>query len=251
MMNSTDFLAPGNWLETSKGPRYLRLRQHIEKGLENGNLPPDMRLPSEREIALMTGLSRVTVRKAMEDFVIQGLIIQERGSGSYVARPVPRVEQSLSRLSSFTEDMARRGMTVTSKWLERGHFLPSSQEIEVLGLSEDDSVSRIARIRSADGLPLAIERASLPPDLLPNPILIDTSLYDHLEENGHRPVRATQRISATNLKPTDAALLQVEEGVASLEIVRTSYLADGRVVELTHSIYRGDAYDFVAELQIS
>ena len=250
-MNLVDFLSPDKWLDASDGPRYVRLRQHIGKGLKNGDLAPDMRLPSEREIAQMTGLSRVTVRKAMEGFVNDGLIVQQQGSGSYVARPVHRVEQSLSRLSSFTEDMARRGMAVKSKWLERGIFLPSSQEIKVLGLGDGDSVSRIARIRNADDLPLAIERASLPPDLLPNPLLVETSLYDHLEQNNNRPVRATQRISATNLKLSDAKLLGVEEGAASLEIVRTSYLPNGRVVELTHSIYRGDAYDFVAELQLS
>jgi GntR family transcriptional regulator len=250
-MHIDEFLNPDNWLSASSGPRYLQLRRHIELGIANGALPPETHLPAEREIAVTTGLSRVTIRKAVETLVNEGLIIQRRGSGSYVARTTPKVEQSLSRLSSFTEDMARRGMEISSKWLERGLFMPSPQEVITLGLSTNESVARIARLRSADGTPLAIERASLPPDLLPNPLEIGASLYEYLGNDGHCPVRAIQRISATNLNAADAALLEVEEGVAGLKIERTSYLPSGRVVEFTQSIYRGDAYDFIAELQIS
>ena len=68
---------------------------------------------------------------------------------------------------------------------------------------------------------------------------------------GHRPVRAIQKISAINLESTEADLLNVAEGTAGLRIQRLSFLEDGRVAELTRSLYRGDAYDFVAELQLS
>lgn len=251
MMQIDEFLNPDQWLSASSGPRYLQLRRHIEKGIKNGELAPDSHLPAEREIALTTGLSRVTVRKAVETLVSDGLIIQRRGSGSFVASAIQKVEQSLSHLSSFTEDMARRGMEVESKWLERGLFMPSPQEVLKLGLGLNDSVARIARLRIANGLPLAIERASLSPDLMPNPLQVETSLYEYLGRDGHRPVRAIQHISATNLETDDAALLEVEVGAAGLKIERTSYLASGRVVEFTQSIYRGDAYDFVAELRIS
>jgi GntR family transcriptional regulator len=250
-MQIEEFLNPEKWLRTSGGPRYLQLRRHIEKGIQNGALPADNQLPAEREIAIATGLSRVTVRKAVETLVSDGLIIQRRGSGSFIAGAVPKVEQTLSHLSSFTEDMARRGLTVESKWLERGLFMPSPQEVLSLGLGLNDSVARIARLRSADGMPIAIERASLPQDLVPNPLQVENSLYDFLGKNGHRPVRAIQRISATNLQASDAGFLEVEVGVAGLKIERTSYLPSGRVVEFTQSIYRGDAYDFVAELRLS
>jgi GntR family transcriptional regulator len=163
---------------------------------------------------------------------------------------VTKVEQSLSLLTSFTEDMARRGLDVTSVWLERGIFLPSPEEIMTLGLTATESVSRLSRLRSADDTLLAIERASLSVQLLPNPLFVENSLYEVLAQSGNKPVRAVQRISATNLKAQDAALLEVEEGIAALKIVRVSYLASGQAVELTQSIYRGDAYDFVAELQL-
>ncbi len=97
---------------------------------------------------------------------------------------------------------------------------------------------------------MAIERASLPPDLLPNPLAVTHSLYEVLGQAGLRPVRAVQKISAINLGAADAALLGVPPMAAGLRIERVSYLPDARVVEFTRSLYRGDAYDFVAEMRI-
>lgn len=250
-MPSREFLDPKNWLTPRSGPRYLQLRKHLEQAILSGDLAPETALPSEREIAQITGLSRDTVRKAVESLVADGRIIQRRGSGSFVASKMEKVQQSLSQLTSFSEDMAQRGKTVESVWLERGVFLASEQEKHTLQLPDGASVARIARLRRADDVPLAIERASLPLDILPNPLLVETSLYEVLSQRNLRPVRALQRISAGNLEQHDAALLMVQEGVAGLTIERTSFLASGQVVEFTKSIYRGDAYDFVAELQIS
>jgi len=249
-MDLAEFFSPQSWLSPQRGPRYLQLRRRIEDAIISGNIPPDTHLPPERDIATMTGLSRVTVRKAIEALVESKLIIQRRGSGSFVAPRETRVEQSLSTLTSFTEDMGHRGMKVSSVWLERGLFRPTEQEIEALDLADPDSVVRIARMRSADGTPLAIERASLSPDILPNPLEVESSLYETLGRLGVRPTHAIQRISAGNLGREDAELLDVEEGAAVLIIERTSYLPDGRVVEFTQSIYRGDKYDFVAHLNL-
>jgi GntR family transcriptional regulator len=232
------------------GPIYLRVARRIEAAIRDGLIRPGEALPSEREIASTGNISRVTVRKAVQDLVRTGLLVQKHGSGTYVTRKINRVEQSLSQLTSFTEDMARRGRTVLSVWLERGIFAPSPEEAMALGLSAGDSVSRINRLRLADGMPLAIERASLLVEALPAPAKVEQSLYVTLEANGWRPVRAVQRISAIALQATDARLLDVEPGSASLKIERMSYLPSGRVVEFTRSIYRGDAYDFVAELRV-
>lgn len=246
-----DFLRPEAWLGRSSGPRYVQLRHRLEEGIESGLLPPNSSLPPEREIAEITDLSRVTVRKAIQELVKTGAIEQRQGSGSFVREPVERVEQSLSHLTSFTEDMQRRGLTTTSTWLERGVFMPSPEEVLTLGLSAGDSVARIHRLREADGHPMALERAALPLDILPNPLAVTTSLYEILEQSGHRPVRAIQKISAINLDAPEATLLGVAEGTAGLKIQRVSYLDSGRVAELTRSVYRGDAYDFVAELRLS
>lgn len=250
-MSIEAFLTSADWLDGGSGPRYVRLRKRIEEGIETGLLAESAPLPAEREIAALTGLSRVTVRRAMQDLVDRGIIVQRQGSGSFVSDGTPKVEQSLSRLTSFTEDMVRRGLDSTSEWLGRGLHMPSPEEVMALALSSGESVARIERLRRANGKPMAIERASLPPDILPNPLLVETSLYKVLEEDGNRPVRALQRISAINLGEDDAELLGVEPGTAGLRIVRTSYLPNRRVVEFTRSIYRGDAYDFVAELRLA
>lgn len=235
---------------SADAPLYVRLKRSIEDAVRRGVIGPGDALPSERDIAVKADISRVTVRKAMQDLVRGGVLVQRHGSGTFVAPKVERVEQSLSRLTSFTEDMARRGMTVTSQWLDRGVYPPSPDEVMVLGLSSKEMVARVARLRIAGGTPLAIERAALSADILPDPAAIGSSLYAALEKKGSRPVRAVQRISAANLGADDARLLDVPEGAAGLVIERVSYLPSGKVVEFTRSVYRGDAYDFVAELRL-
>ncbi|MEP4194297.1 MAG: GntR family transcriptional regulator [Aliishimia sp.] len=249
-MNVAEFLMPDKWMQPDAGPRYLQLRQRLSDGVDDGILKAGSSLPPEREIASITDLSRVTVRKAIQSLADDGIIVQKHGSGSFVASDTPQFEQSLSRLTSFSEDMSRRGLMSSSVWLERGVFMPSPDEVLALALSSDASVSRIARLRLADDKPLAIERASLSTEMLPNPLLVEKSLYDVLETKGLRPVRALQKISAINLNSADAKLLGVDVGEAGLRIERTSYLADGGVIEFTQSIYRGDAYNFVAELRL-
>ncbi|MFZ5710608.1 MAG: GntR family transcriptional regulator [Pseudomonadota bacterium] len=249
-MTVADFLDPGRWLSAAGGPLYVQLRRRIEGGIAGGALPPDSALPPEREIAALTGLSRVTVRKAIAELAAKGAVVQRQGSGSRIAPRPGRVEQSLSRLTSFTEDMDRRGLSSDSRWLERGLFVPSPDEALALGLGAGDQVARLARLRLADGRPMAIERASLPPDVLPDPAAVSKSLYEVLGRLGRRPVRAVQKISAINLGEADAGLLGLAPQAAGLRIERISFLSGGRAVELTRSVYRGDAYDFVAELRL-
>jgi len=232
------------------GPLYLQLKRFIEQAVSSGQMSAGDALPSERDLAAKMDVSRVTVRKAVQHLVREGVLVQRHGSGTYVAAQPNRVEQSLSQLTSFTEDMARRGMVVRSVWLDRGLYAPSPEETVTLGLSSGDNVARVARLRIAGDTPLAIERAALSSRILPDPEFVGTSLYAHLEKSANRPVRAIQRIRAVSLGDDDAALLEVTPGVASLHIERTSYLASGRVVEFTRSIYRGDTYDFVAELRL-
>jgi GntR family transcriptional regulator len=232
-------------------PLYLQLKKKIEEAVKAGLIGPGDALPSERDIAVRAEVSRVTVRKAVQDLVKRGVLVQRHGSGTFVAPRVRRVEQSLSTLTSFTEDMARRGMTVRSTWLDRGVFQPSPDEMMKLGLSAGEPVARVSRLRSANGTPLAIERASLSASVLPDPGGVGASLYATLEKTGNRPVRAVQRISAASLGEADARLLEVPAGSAGLHIERISYLETGRAIEFTRSIYRGDAYDFVVEMRLA
>ena len=241
--------APGAFAD-DRGPLYRQLMRRIAGAIETGELAPGESLPPERELAALTGLSRVTVRKAVQSLVEAGQLVQRRGSGTFVAPRVERVEQALSLLTSFSEDMERRGKAVRSLWLSRAVHAPSPEEMMALGLTAHDRVARLERVRLADEVPLAIERASLSTAMLPDPLAVADSLYAALAERGLRPVRAVQRISAANLGARDAELLEVPVGAAGLRIERVSYLPSGRVVEFTRSLYRGDAYDFAAELQI-
>jgi len=252
MTDTADFLfGGGSTALPNGGPLYLQLKRWIEDAVHRGAVRPGDALPSERDLAARVEMSRVTVRKAVQHLVREGILVQRHGSGTYVAPQPHRVEQSLAQLTSFTQDMARRGTVVHSVWLDRGLYTPSPEEMVALGLSSSDAVARLARLRLAGEIPMAIERATLSARTLPDPERVGTSLYQHLEKSGNQPVRAIQRIRAVSVAAADASLLRVPPGVASLHIERTSYLASGRVVEFTRSIYRGDAYDFVAELRLA
>ncbi|WP_181703940.1 GntR family transcriptional regulator [Chthonobacter albigriseus] len=243
-------LGSERFTQDDPAPLYLRLQSAIREAVGAGSLAPGDALPPERELASELGISRVTVRKALAGLVEAGILQQRRGSGTYVAPTPHRMEQPLSRLTSFTEDMRARGFRPTVQVIDRRVSLPSPEEAMVFGLKVGERVTRLHRLRLADGVPMAIEMAVVPQAFLPDPDLVDQSLYAVLEARGIRPVRALQRLAATNIAATEAALLEVPVGSATLRIERVSYLADGRVVEFTRSYYRGDAYDFVAELNL-
>jgi GntR family transcriptional regulator len=231
-------------------PLYLRLQERIKAAIDRGDLKPLDALPGERDIAEALAVSRVTVRKALADLVDKGLLRQRQGSGTFVGSPAPRVEQALSRLTSFSEDMRLRGLDPTAHWLDRSLSLATPEEAMRLSLSPSDRVCRFHRLRLASGVPMAIERAVVPERYLPDPDEVEVSLYAALEARDVRPVRALQRLRATLLSASDAELLGVERGSAALAIERVSFLENGAPVEFTQSWYRGDAYDFVAEMTL-
>lgn len=237
--------------DENPAPLYHKLKKLVTEAIAQGRLTYDEAIPAERDLARMLGISRVTVRKAFADLVAEGVLVQRHGSGTFVAPSPQRIEQPLSRLTSFTEDMRLRGIKTDADWLDRSVALPTPEESLVLALSPDDKVTRLHRLRRADGQPLAIERASIPHHFLPDADFPGTSLYAALEERGHRPVRALQRLHAVALTGREGELLGLPEGSPALFIQRVSYLADGRIVEFTRSHYRGDLYDFVAELHLT
>ncbi|MGV3550565.1 GntR family transcriptional regulator [Rhizobium sp.] len=250
MTEVASFLSADDLQSAGQGPLYVKLQQALAGAIRSGRLKSGDALPPERDLAEYASISRVTVRKAVDELVRQGILVRRHGSGTFVAKPVEKVEQPLSRLTSFTEDMARRGRTSRAEWFERGLFTPSPDEMVMLGLPTGGLVARLGRLRVADESPLAIERASISAEFLPDPENVGQSLYAALEERGVRPVRAMQRISAKIIKDQEAEMLDVASGSAGMTIERISYLPSGKVIELTRSLYRADAYDFVAELTL-
>jgi GntR family transcriptional regulator len=249
-MNAIVSLFGGRLPANDPAPLYLRLQERIRHAINSGTLQPLDALPGERDIADAFGVSRVTVRKALAGLVEHGLLRQRQGSGTFVAAPPHKVEQALSRLTSFSDDMRLRGLEPTVEWLGRDVSLASPQEAMRLLISPSERVSRLRRLRLASGVPMAIELATLPVRYLPDPMLVASSLYATLESLGVRPVRALQRLRAASLGADDAALLGTATGAAALAIERIAFLASGEPVEFTQSWYRGDAYDFVAELNL-
>lgn len=226
-------------------PLYQRLQQALRGAIESQTLKAEDALPPERDLATSFGVSRITIRKALDGLVAEGLLTRRQGAGTFVAG---RVEKQFSKLTSFTEDMATRGRAARSEWIGRSEGAVTPDDSLTLGLSPGTRVFRFNRIRFADDIPMALEYSTISGFALPSLDAVDQSLYLALEAAGHRPVRALQRLRAVLFDGAHAALLGVEVGAPGLFIERRGYLEDGRPVEVTHSWYRGDAYDFVAEL---
>jgi GntR family transcriptional regulator len=227
------------------GPLYQKLQDALRWAIESQLLKPQDALPPERDLASDFGVSRITVRKALDGLVGEGLLTRRQGAGTYVA---DRVEKQFSKLTSFTEDMATRGRVARSRWLRREEGAVSPDESLTLGLSPGSRVYRFGRIRYADDMPMALEYSTVPGFALPSADIVETSLYAALEAARNRPVRALQRLRAVLFDAEPAALLEIEPGAPGLFIERRGFAEDGRAIEMTHSWYRGDAYDFVAEL---
>ena len=228
-----------------RAPLHVRLARGLRDAIERGLVRPEDALPAERDLATDFAVSRITVRKALDALVADGLLVRRQGAGTFVAG---RVEKQFAKLSSFTEDMAARGRTVRSEWQLRAEGTVTPDESLTLGLSPGAAVYRFRRIRFADDLPMAIEHSAIPGFALPSVEDVGVSLYTALEAAGNRPVRALQRLRAVLFTAEQAKLLGVEKGSPGLFIERRGFLDDGRAIEATQSWYRGDAYDFVAEL---
>lgn len=237
------------------GPRYLRLQKLLRNAIDNRRLPVGSALPSERELGEVYALSRVTIRKAIDKLVDEGLLERRKGAGTFVGGAAPassgRVEKSISKLSSFSEDMLSRGRKPSSRWLDRSEGAVTPDEALSLGLSPGSPVYRFQRIRYADGETMALEHVAVPAWGLPSADAVEESLYDALDLRGLRPVRVLQRVRAIGFSEEHAALLGVEKGDPCLFIDRRAFLPDGRVIEVAQCYYRGDAYDLVAELSQS
>ncbi len=227
-------------------PLYLQLQKGLRNAIENRVVQADAAIPTERELAEEFDISRITVRKAVDGLVSEGLLSRRRGAGTFVV--APRVEKNFSRLTSFSEDMVSRGRRPHSAWVSKSEGAVTPEEAMSLGLSPGTSVYRFHRIRFADDLPMALEFATVPGYCLPSVDAVGASLYEALERAGHLPVRALQRLRAVNFTADHAEPLGVAPGDAGLFIERRGFLVDGRTAEFTQSYYRGDAYDLVAEL---
>ncbi|GLJ79970.1 GntR family transcriptional regulator [Microbacterium imperiale] len=205
-------------------------------------------VPSERQLADETGVSRMTARRAIDELVRQGLLTREVGRGTFVSRPA--VSMPL-QLTSFTEDMRARGHEPSSTVLRLETVAADAAEAAIFGMAPGDPVLVLVRLRLADGTPMAIERTHLRADAFPGLERYDfaaDSLYRVLlEEYDVRFDAGEQVIRAGIVHDDDAATLRLAAGAPVLELIRTSE-SQGVVVERTVSTYSAARFELSAQL---
>lgn len=231
-------------------PKYHQLSE-ILADLIATELEVDTPIPSERVLAERFGVARMTARQAVNQLVTGGKLYRVPARGTYVARPTIVLP---ARLTSFTQDMASRGLTPGSVDLVR-RTDPAEPAVAVqLGVRPGEQVHVIERLRTADGEPMAIERAYLPAAIAPGlseQSLADRSLYAVLEERHGIVLDAgEQTISASTVTGADAGLLAVPDGSPVLLLTRRSF-ATGVPVEYVVSAYRADRYQLHVSLDRS
>ena len=206
-------------------------------------------IPSERRLSSELGISRLTVRAALDDLVRDGYLERRHGSGTFVSEP--KIAQQLT-LTSFSEDMRRRGMVAGSRTIELREIHAGAAVGRSLSVSPDSRVMLIRRLRLADGEPMALETLHVPAELVPGltrELLEDASFYELLEKRYGVVVESgVQSIEPTVTNEEESELLGVPLHSPAFLFERTSRTDDGETVEFVRSLYRGDRYRLVAEL---
>jgi GntR family transcriptional regulator len=206
-------------------------------------------IPSERRLSLDFGVSRLTVRAALDELVREGYLVRRRGSGTFVSEP--KIAQELT-MTSFTEDMRRRGMRPTSRTIELKTVPAGARLGRFLKVSPSEPTMVAKRLRLADGETMAIEMLHVPSALVPGLTAKDLetqSFYELLSERyGITIAGGVQQIEPTVTNEEESEALGVPLHSPAFLFERTSRSADGKTVEFVRSIYRGDRYVLVSEL---
>jgi GntR family transcriptional regulator len=234
-------------------PIYLQLQTLIRERIASGSWQPGEAIPSEQALGQQFGIARMTVRQALDGLIRDGLLIRERGRGTFVARP--RVESELSRMHSFTEDMRARGMIPSARLLDR-EVIPAPAEVShQLGLGLREAVIYIRRLRLADGEPMALEISYLHYGLCRSVLdaeLEAGSLYAFLEgAAGITLCHASQEVEAAVSSAEESALLALPRRHPVLVVRQVAYLR-GPEHEIPGifgiTVYRADRYHFRMEV---
>jgi GntR family transcriptional regulator len=206
-------------------------------------------IPSERRLSSELGISRLTVRAALDELVRDGYLERRHGAGTFVSEP--KIAQQLT-LTSFSEDMRRRGMVAGSRTIELREIHAGAAVGRALNISPDARVMLIRRLRLADGEPMALETLHVPAAVVPGltrDVLENSSFYDLLEREYQVVIaNGTQTIEPTVTNEEESELLNVPLHSPAFLFERTSRSDDGETVEFVRSLYRGDRYRLVAEL---
>lgn len=229
---------------TSPVPLYFQVAQHLERVIESGELPPGAQLENEVQLAGQLGLSRPTMRRAMQYLVDRGLLVRKRGIGTQVV--AAKVKRPVE-LSSLWDDLASSGQQPTTAVLANTAEQATGGVARSLGVAEGTPVTVLERLRFARGEPLARLRNYLPPGLVPgltDEALQRQGLYQLLRSGGVTLHAAAQTIGARAATLAEARLLDEAKGAPLLTMERTTYDDQGRAVEYGTHIYRASRYSF-------
>jgi len=225
---------------------YNHIKLRLREAIQAGEYKPGDRIPSEHELMAKFGVSRATVRKAISELVLEGWLHRVQGRGTFVARP--KFRQTLSRLTSFTEDMLMLGLTPRTKLLSLRIEKANPEVAERLAIRPNDSIIYIERLRFANDEPMALNISVLPYHLVPgleSQDLEKKSLYEILERHyGLILSRAEQTLEPTLASLENARLLAVKAGAPLLLVEGVVYLKNNTPIEWLRIWYRGDRYKF-------
>lgn len=232
-------------------PRYYKLNKILENRIQSGEYQNGDKFPTDDELCKEYNLSRGTVRRAVDMLVEAGLLRRDQGRGTFVTSP--HIYPVYFRLADFSEEMRQRGLNPGTQLLHLS-TLPATPDLAGrLEILPGEQVIQIVRLRLADGKPMAVETRFLSyhacPQLLDED-LETQSIHKLLIEKFNIPlIRACYSIEARVLTEQEADLLQVEHGTAGFLVERTTFTTGNHPVTWFHTIYRGDQYRFVAEMQ--
>ncbi len=233
-------------LGTRKQPLYDQLVDILSEKIEHECVAGDM-LPSERELSERYGLSRTTVRLALQELESLGLVVRQHGRGTFVAdRSVQAA--NLTQSYSFTDQMREMGRDPKTTILEFVEMEADKNLSEHMGVRLGEKLFKLKRLRSADGMPMMVERTYLPLRkfiTLKRPLLEQKPLYEVIEVDYQEKIRvAEEEFFASIARPADARLLDIGEGAPVLDLVRTTYNARNEIVEYTLSVARADQFKY-------
>lgn len=224
-------------------PIYARIEADLRRAIADGEWSVGSRIPSEDALCQRYGVSRMTVRQALDRMVVAGLLVKRHGVGTFVSRS--KIERVASRMLGFREDAVAHGLRPETQVLRSGVEPVGAEDAQLLGITPEEAVFRVTRLRTTDGEPIGLNTITLLPDFASPLANLDYagSFYAGVAQwLGIDVGEAAQTVEAIHGGEDAAALLRVDACAALLRVTRVTYLADGRLLGLTRSLYRGDRY---------
>lgn len=225
-------------------PLYVKIKNVIAEQIRDGKLASGELLPSEFRLMQMFNVSRATIRQALGELEMEGLIERRQGVGTFVK--AKKIEPEITKLTSFSEDMRLRGLKPSSKTLEVENILPDAQIMNYLGLSAKVPVWCVRRLRFANDEPIGLQYLYIPPwlEVDPEELINLQSYYELLSRKGIKLAHASELLIARNATKREAELLKIKAGRPLLVAERVTYDTRNVCVEYVQFIYRADRYQY-------